>query len=356
MEKFYKFYKKNYSKFKIFLKIIIFLLLIIFCFLIIFKFLTATDKKPKLFFQSSNDSLTKDSVSLPVVETNTSSTVLLTEDSQEDTQKGTPKDTQEEIKRLYPTKKNGRVWSDTWSNNQERTLTSGKRDPFDKEFVVRGNGTVFINGQGVAYLEGDAPRMYVFDASKIKKWTNVEVTIYSRRISETEAISSQGIVLGARSEHQDATKENPCLGATYYGRLLYDGRAVFQKEVIHGGLYSVNKPGEKNMAVWNTEDGTLPRNIWIGVKFIVKNNLDGQSVKLELYRDLTDGYRGGTWEKVAEYIDNGNWAQVDSEVDVASICGYSADKILSEAGTSVFVRNDKIESTEYKWFSVREIE
>lgn len=259
------------------------------------------------------------------------------------------------IKMIYPTKENGRVWSAIWASENAKTLKSGQRDPSDSEFIVRGNGTVFIDGTGVVHLQGDSPRMYVFDPTKNKKWNNVEVTVYAKRISESGAISSQGIVIGARSEHQDATNENSCLGATYYGRLLYDGRAVFQKEVIHEGAYSSNKPNENNMAVWNTPDGTLPRNVWIGVKFIVKTNPDAILVKLELYRDLTDGHNGGTWKKVAEYTDKGDWSQTGSGADVMKVCGYPASKILLDPGTSVFIRNDKVKDVEYKLFSIREI-
>lgn len=257
---------------------------------------------------------------------------------------------------LYPTKENGRVWSAKWSNGNKETIASGERDPFDSEFIARGNGDVSIDGDGVAQLQGDSPRMYIYDPAKDKKWNNVEVTVYAKRISETESVSYQGIVIGARSEHQDATLKKPCLGATYYGRLLYDGRAVFQKEVIHEGAYSTNKPSENNKAKWNTPNGTMPKNEWIGVKFIVKTNPDGKSVKLELYRDLTDGKDGGTWEKVAEYNDNGKWSQTNSGADVKEKCGYQANKVLLKSGTSVFIRNDKIKNAEYKLFSIREID
>ncbi len=137
---------------------------------------------------------------------------------------------------------------------------------------------------------------------------------------------------------------------------MYDGRAVFQKEVIHEGAYSTNKPSEENKINWNTANGTLTKNIWIGMKFIVYTNPDNKSVKLELYRDLTDGKNGGSWEKVAEYIDSGDWSQTDSNADIVAKCGYSAGKVLLDAGTSVFVRNDMIEDAQYKEFSIREIQ
>lgn len=260
------------------------------------------------------------------------------------------------IAMLYPTKESGRVWYAKWSRKNAKTLESGESDPLDPEFVSRGDGAVHIQGDGTVHLEGDAPRMYVLDPAKKKKWNNVEVTVYANRISEYGPTSSQGIVIGARSEHQDATEGSPCFGATYYARLLYDGRAVFQKELIHEGSYSRNKPSENNKVDWNTSDGSLPLNVWVGVKFIVKTNPDQKSVKLELYRDLTDGKNGGTWRKVAEYIDRGDWAQINPGIDVMKICGYPANKIFLSPGSSVFIRNDEIRDAEYKLFSVREIE
>lgn len=248
-----------------------------------------------------------------------------------------------------------RRWVSNWDNGRKRTLGSGQQDPFDKEFFARGNGTVEIDGEGIARMRGDSPRMYIMDPAKKLKWENVEVVFYAKRISETGAKSSQGFVIGVRSEHQDVTGDKPCLGRTYYGRLLYDGRAVFQKELIHDALYSDNKPTENNKVIWNTPDGTLPKDVWIGVKFIVKTNPDKKSVKLELFRDLTDGKNGGTWEKVADYIDNGDWSQTDTNLDINAKCGYNANEVILNPGTSVFIRNDMIGEAQYKNFRVREL-
>ena len=259
------------------------------------------------------------------------------------------------IKMLYKTKENGRIWYSKWNGRSQVPLISGQVDPLDKEFISRGNGVVIINGTGHVRLQGESPRMYVYDQFKNKKWDSVEVTIYSKRFSESENVSSQGIVIGARSEHQDVTLQNPCLGATYYGRLLYDGRAVFQKELAHGFFYTSNKPSENNNVKWDTQDGTMPLNVWIGMKFVVKTNSDGKSVKLELYRDLTDGKNGGTWERVAEYVDDGSWISSSSKSDLDKICGYSSNKVLLDPGTSVFIRNDNVIDVEYKLFSIREI-
>jgi len=259
------------------------------------------------------------------------------------------------IRMLNQTTVNGKVWVSNWNNGHYRDLRSGERDPDNNQFIARGNGTVTINGSGIAQISGDSPRMYVYDQAKKEKWNNVEVTIYAKRVSESGRKSSQGFVIGVRSEHQDANEQAPCLGRTYYGRLLYDGRAVFQKEVVHEGAYSVNMPNEDHKALWDTTDGSLPQNRWVGIKYVVKTNSDRKSVGMELYRDLTDGENGGNWEKVAEYIDNGKWSQTDTGIDVQKVCGYPANSVLLDPGTSVFIRNDLIKTAEYKFFSIREI-
>ena len=253
---------------------------------------------------------------------------------------------------IYPTKKSGRVWFSNWENNIYRKLDSGTRDPYDSDFIARGNGNVEIDGNGVAIFEGDSPRMYVYDDLQNKKWSDVEVTVYSKRVSETGTKSSQGIVIGARSEHQNVTDENLCSASTYYGRLLYDGRAVFQKEMIHGEESSVNMPEENNLALWNNPNNSFPFEQWIGLKFIVKNNEDKKTVTLELYRDLTDGFNGGTWEKVAEYTDIGDWLSVNNKSEG---CDENMQNVLLKPGTSVFIRNDLVKDVEYKKFSIREI-
>lgn len=262
------------------------------------------------------------------------------------------------LKMLYPSaSENAREWHEKWANAKPRQLVSGERDPFDYQLMARGIGVVSIDGKGVAKMSGEFPRLYVYDAAKKKKWNNVEVTVYMKRISETGTLPSQGLVVGARSEHQDA-EDNPCLGQTYYGKLLYDGRAIFQKEIIHSEIYSVGKPDEEHKAPWEMgDDAVFPKEKWIGMKFVVRTNPD-KSVSLELYRDLTNGDGGGLWEKITEYTDDGEWKQTDTGTDAEVFlkCRHPINKVLLEPGTSVFIRNDSVGSAEYKWFSIREIE
>jgi len=276
------------------------------------------------------------------------------------------------IKELYPSALQGRSWAAVWDNGLERKLTSGDRDPDDAEFIMRGDGTAVIDGHGVVRIGGDCPRLYVYDEPRQKKWCNVEVTLYFRRIKEMPGeLSYRGFAVGVRSEHQDAESKimmndgrlkSPAHGAGYYGKMLYDGRVVFMKELIHNPScgYSDNKPLEGDRHFWNTPDRSLPADSWIGMKFVVRN-LPDHKVKLELYRDLSDGKNGGQWQKQIEYIDQGGWSSsrlTAAMIAKATLPGkkpIAVDEILTGPGTSVFIRSDGIVAADCKKFSIREI-
>lgn len=247
-----------------------------------------------------------------------------------------------------------REWSSTtWSNGVAREILTGKRDPYDSLFIVRGNGKANIDGHGVATISGDSPRMYLYDEPREKKWGDVEVKVYAMRVSESATVSSQGFTIGVRSEHQDATDTN-CKGRTYYARVLYDGRVNFQKELVHHQANSLSMPRGSDYE-WATNDGKLPKNVWIGIKFIAKNVNDNQHVKFELYLDKTGDSDGEQWEKILEFTDDGAWDEIDSTFNVSVLCGYGPEKVFTESGTSVFIRNDEVSSAKYKNWSVKEI-
>ena len=247
------------------------------------------------------------------------------------------------IMEIYPTIEDGREFFSHWDEGGYRVLTIMERDPIDSELILRGNNPkMTIDGYGVATLEGNNPdlisnpRIYIYDVEKQKKWNNVEITFYQKRINEQEKLSYSGINAGARSEHQDVTEENSFSGQTYYGRFTNDGRIYFVKEIEHGNY--LNSPEETFS--WDSPNGEIPKNKWIGYKFIIRTIESSGAVKLELYMDRTEGIIGGAWEKIYEFNDDGNWG---------------GQKIFSEPATSVFLRDDGLGIAQYKNFSVREI-
>ncbi len=261
------------------------------------------------------------------------------------------------IKEIYPTKINGREWFSVWDNGISRKITSGNLDPYDPTgwFRIRGDGsgaeipTLYIDGSGTATMSGYQPRMYVYDSLLNQKWLNTEITVYGKRLSETGHDSAQGINIGARSNHQIQGKSN-CNVDTYYSRMLYNGVGNFAKEINWPN--DVKTPSSTFRLNWSTIDDTMPHNVWIGHKFVIRNVDGGSHVKLEMWRDLTDGLNGGDWKLMVEYTDKGDWRAPETVGCATS----DLNKIILEANPSIFIRNTDISSAEYKYFSAREIE
>lgn len=250
------------------------------------------------------------------------------------------------ITELQPTIPGGREWFSKWDNGIPRTL-GNQIDPYDKQFDTSdGDGKYVIDGKGTAIVSGSYPRMYVVDPQRLQKWGNVEITFYGKRISETQSISWAGLQAYARTDHTNDT--DICADRGYGAQMLYPGEMLFEKEVNH----HTNNGYPKTTAItpW-PNGGPMPKNVWIGFKYIVRNVDNGAHVKLELYRDLTDGANGGTWTKMIDYTDTGGWG------DTSSPCapGVDPSAILTQPNVSVYIRNDGIGEVDYKEFSVREI-
>ena len=247
------------------------------------------------------------------------------------------------IAEIYPTVRDGREWFSYWGNGTDRAF-GNEVDPYDPQFVTTyGDGSYEVDGNGTLSVSGEFPRMYIFDPNRAQTWHNVEITFYAKRISEFETIDWAGIQAYGRTAHVD--DYDPCSYRGYGGQMLYNGEMKFEKEVNHH-----EDDGYVDNAIVNPWE-EFPKNKWIGYKFVIYNQDDDDEVKLELYRDMTDGLNGGKWEKMTEYIDDGKWGEdsppCSDEID--------SDEILTEPGLSVYIRNDGITEADYKKFSVREI-
>ena len=249
------------------------------------------------------------------------------------------------IKVLYPTKEDGRVWYSKWNNGHPRTF-GYVRDPDDPEFDCRhGTATYSIDGAGILTTSGDYPRMYVW--AQDKSWNNVEITMYGMRV-EDEGTMWAGIMAYAKTDHRNDDRSCKCRG--YGGRMTYDGRMDFEKEVAHHASdgYVQTAP----VRPWSDE-GPMPKNVWIGYKFVVRDADAGTHVKLELYCDMTDGADGGSWLPVmTEYLDAGGWGAGHTPCE----SGIDPAEILTGSHPVVYVRTDDVTEMRYKKFSIREID
>ena len=205
------------------------------------------------------------------------------------------------IQQLYPSKAGTTSWNSLhWDNGNPRIVSSSRdRDPDDPTgwSMKRGVGSLNFDGAGHLVMKGDQPRIYLSQVSE-KLWLNVEATVYYKRLVD-DGTDFGGLVIGARSGPEGHTTSSPCTATTYHGRFRYDANMDFNKELQH-------QAGSKSRLrhdIWNGNG--LPFNTWIGMKYVVHNVENG--VKLELYRDLTEGANGGSWVLMGEITDSGSW-------------------------------------------------
>ena len=257
---------------------------------------------------------------------------------------------------LYPTLNGSLGWNSShWNNGINRTLSNdimSGNDPEDPTFwsEYRGSGVLTIDGNGMLTMGGSEPRIYINPYPGIEEtnpemfFKNVEATVYFMRIG-TDGANWGGCVIGARSgPNGHSSWGDYCDATTYYARLRFDGDVDFYKELKHPeGGYVMHQ------AFW--DGNPLPANQWLGMKFCIYNILNDSQVKLEMYVDRTSGGAdGGNWELAIEYIDDGSWTVP------APDCGYPENRIITDGGGVVFIRNTSVTEARYKWFSVREID
>ena len=207
------------------------------------------------------------------------------------------------VRALFPTRAGGRAWACAWSNGHAGSFGYAV-DPDDGWFdCAHGDARYRVDGKGALTASGDMARMYVRNPARRAEWgENLEITVYVTRVRETQPVSYAGLQIFARTNHGTLGKEDLtlCDDRGYGGKVTLDGRWEFEKETAH------RRPNGNPCAGTQRPWDELPVGVPVGVKFVLRNQAGGTQVRLELYRDLTDGAKGGAWEKMAGMTDTGD--------------------------------------------------
>lgn len=239
------------------------------------------------------------------------------------------------VAKLFPTIPGGREWSARW--DKARKIPACTIDPEDAAFRNEDGALRIANG--IASASAGMTRFVVLTPKDAPLWQNVEMTIYARRGLEAQALDYQAFYLSARSGERH-NEDVPCEGTSYHATARFDGKCGFKKELWHPGGYAQLRP-DPAPKPWPT----VPARQWIGMKFICRNCDAGEHVKIELHLDAE---ANGTWKRVAEFTDTGDWRGEKPG------CDRPQNAILTEPRPAVYFRTDQM-PVELKDFSVREI-
>lgn len=293
------------------------------------------------------------------------------------------------LKMINQTSPNGREWFSKWHMGSERSYLPGSTDVLDPEFhMTNGEGQYVIYGEngersGQFQVMGKAPRVYVrstgsnaippsgpYTPADQPLWNNVEITFYVNS-SSSSPLSYAGVEAVAKTNHMPDDWAETTQG--YGGRMLFDGRVDFEKEVDCVLNQNVRS---SSVNPWPSQ-GKMPLNTWIGYKLVARNVMDNSSsdwklskkVKLELYREMSAGSsinptspsNGGNWELLTTKIDDGSWSTGLGSYPPPTpsiVPQYNPDKAapLTWPNWSIYLRTDELQGPQYyKWMSVREV-
>lgn len=231
-------------------------------------------------------------------------------------------------------------WVSQW-NSVRQTDYGHDADPGDPRCMQRGFGSITF-GSDICEMTKKS-RYYIYKA--YEGYEDVEFTAYGKYVSDGEILSSSGLTMVARSNHGDF--EDGCTAPGYMARLYREtGQVSLQKEYYHGP-YTVYTDSRRNTTTfWN---GSLPTNKWIGMKFVVYTVSD-DSVKLELYIDMTEGVNGGNWIKVLDVLDSpGSWRKSGSAREIPQSCEVQDGDTVLGSRDVCFLRVDGSAETEVQW-------
>ena len=246
------------------------------------------------------------------------------------------------IKMLYPSKPDGEQWY-IRADNPEKDPQFRPQVPLSKNSDGSFKVTDSKIRMGVWPSTGNHPeKITTYNEKELEKkgymespsdWRNVEITGY---VKFNKGVNYDNFAWYARGGIHTNGKE--CEGTAYKGQLYYSGKTRFAKEQWF--VSYVFSPYKQSM------DSIKGK--WIGFKTAMYNvEKNGHiAVKLEIWLDKSND---GNWQKVYDYIDDGDWGNDGQE------CGGRPDQIITWGGPLAVFRWDNADDVDIKDLCVREI-
>jgi hypothetical protein len=233
------------------------------------------------------------------------------------------------VLQLHPTKVGGATWFSTAWNANPRTISQGNSDPNDARFWSGSDNP----STTPIHITGDGTGLAYFNQANTGVWFGVN-----------EAWLNTEMTLNVYIDESDnSTSEIWCISRATTGNCNFEGYLVKYNnpdKIVEFGAW----PLENLMKITDDHpiESGLPRNQWIGLKFVVRTKVASSDIFLEVYINYnTSNQTMSAWTKLDENTIGDDEDIPDHWATEAASCATlgdgTADKIIANDQT-VFTR------------------
>ena len=293
------------------------------------------------------------------------------------------------ISQLLPSPAGGWQWFNNWDTGGTFSnidpLTPYWTHPQDPYFHIEDtSGLTFSISGGILTLNHSGEKDYrveVFDVTDSRRWVNIEATVYYNldNLDYTNPFQFPGYDrINIGSDHHFPVDRCAYNAHEYTSEFKREGQIFLTKEAFHFVEVAARpNPSWKleGKELWwpNQPSQRPPQDVWIGYKLIKQLQDAGKNVRLQLWRDLSDGVNGGDWQKIMEWKHiEGNWLSddeaqnteaqtlMDQSHENTNDCRIAPasegpDPVFNHSGGMCHLRGHAITSIKFKKVSFREV-